>query len=105
MKEVKQLKEQYQLSVKTKSTWFGQFDHHFIYRRDNICRSFSTKQEKSYALLHETEYKCYGLKVRNKRGGNLPSDWEDLPSFVYRGERDWKRNSKRKHQYFRVKNM
>lgn len=105
MKEVKQLKEQYQLSIKTKSTWFGEYDHHFIYRRNNICRCFSTKQEKSSTLFHRAEYKEYNLRVRNKRGSNLPSDWEDLPSFVYRGERDWKRNSKRKHQFFRIQSI
>lgn len=105
MSELKKLKEQYVLSVKKKPTWFGQTDFFHIHRRDCICRRFSTKQEKSCSQMHEIEYKEFGFKVRCRRNSHLIDAWEDLPSFVYRGERDWKRNSKRSHQYFRIKDV
>lgn len=102
MIELKKLKEQYQLSIKKKTTWFGEFDHLHIHRRNHICRCFSTKQEKALTQLHEIEYKEYNFKVRCRRNSHLVDAWEDVPSYVYRGDRDWKRNSKRKHQYFRI---
>ena len=102
MKELKKLKVQYQLSIKKQATWFGEFDYFHIYRRNSIYRRFSTKQEKSCAQLHEVEYKEYNFKVRCRRNSHLVDAWEDIPSYVCRGERDWKRNSKRKHQYFRI---
>lgn len=103
MKELKKLKEQYRVSLAKKSTFFGGIiENSYIYRRDNICRCFSTKQEKALSQLHEIEYKEYNLKIRCKRNSNLIDDWEDVPTFVHCGERDWKRNSKRKRQYFRI---
>ena len=103
MKEQKKLKEQYRVSLTRKTTFFnGLIENSFVFRRDGIYRNFSTKQEKALSGLHEIEYKKYGLKIRCKRNSNLVDAWEDLPSYVYRGERDWKRNSKRKHQYFRI---
>lgn len=106
MIEQKQLKEQYQLSAKTKSTWFGDFDYRHIYRRNDLFRCFSTKQEKALSKMHSREYgKKYGLKLRRKRLNNLLNSWDDLASSLYNHERDWKKNSKRKHQYFRIPNL
>lgn len=106
MKELKQLKEQYLLSTKKKSTWFGESDYRFIFRRNDLFRCFSTKQEKALSNLHHIEYaKKYGLKLRSKRLTNLLSDWDDISSSIYSGEKTWKINSKRKHQYYRIKNI
>jgi hypothetical protein len=106
MKELKKLKEQYRVSLTRKTTFFcGMIENSYVFRRDGYCRNFSTKQEKALSALHEIEYKKYGLKIRCKRNLNLVDAWEDLPSFVYRGDRDWKRNSKRKHQYFRIREV
>lgn len=105
MSELKKLKEQYVLSAKPQATWFGETNYTHPHRHNFCCRRFSTKQEKSCAQMHEIEYKDYGLKIRCRRSNNLIDAWEDIPSFVYRGERDWKRSSKRKNQYFRIKEV
>lgn len=103
--EQKKLKQQYILSAKPRPHWFGEFQLVFLYRRDYMHRHFSTKQEKSYAVMHALEYKEYKLRIRPKRGKCLPKDWDDFPAFVHDGERDWKRNSKRRHQYYRIKSV
>lgn len=67
------------------------------------CRSFSTKQERSMAFMHEIEYAEYGLKVRPHRGNNLVDAWDDLYCHFNSTTKSWKHNSKRRHQYYRQK--
>lgn len=101
MKNPKRIKEQY-IVCGEKHYRFGLITYR-PYLRNVWFREFSTKQEKSYALLHQIEYAEYGLRIRNRRGSNLPDSWEDLRSSVDDGAKSWKHNSKRKSQYFREK--
>lgn len=104
MDKLKRLKQQYVKVVKKGLT--GDYDDEiYPHRRDTYYRHYSVKQEKSSFFLHEIEYRSYFLKLRKKRGRALMCSWttEHTPAFFY-GGKNWKHNSKRKHQYYREKN-
>ncbi|BCX73912.1 hypothetical protein RFY44_04215 [Acinetobacter bereziniae] len=104
MDKLKRLKQQYVKVVKKGLT--GDYDDEiYPHRRDTYYRHYSVKQEKSSFFLHEIEYRSYFLKLRKKRGRALMCSWttEHTPAFCY-GGKNWKHNSKRKHQYYREKN-
>ncbi|WP_218644972.1 hypothetical protein [Acinetobacter sp. SwsAc5] len=102
MKNPNQIKEQF-IVVGCKTTIFGYCVSRRPYLRNAWFRRFSTKQEKAYALLHKIECAEYNVKIRVRRGKNLPDEWDDLRSSVNYGIKGWKRNSKRKHQYLNVR--
>lgn len=93
------LKEQYIKSDKPTGRYAYLVRYDYPYRRNNFCRSFSTTQERSYAMMHEIEYEEYNFKVRVRRTTGLPSSWDDLPSSLYEVEKCWKNNSRRRHQW------
>lgn len=104
MDKLKHLKPQYVKVVKKGLT--GDYDDEFFPNlQDKSYRHFSTKQEKSFYFLHRLEYKNYGINLRGKRRKMLISSWEDLSPFSAYGGKNWKHQSKRKHQYFRLKNL
>ena len=70
----------------------------YIYRKDQLYRKFSTKQEKTCTIMHEIEYKEYCLKVRSKRKTRMIDSRDAQKSSLYNAK-DWKRSSRRKNQY------
>ena len=70
--------------------------------RSGCHKHFSTKQEKSFYIMHQIEYKDYPLRMRSKRSSSsLAEPWDDFPSYVYDKRKSWKHNSKRKNQYYK----
>ena len=102
MKKRMMLKEQYKKSVQPYTSAFAGLDYDYPCRRNFIFRKFSTRQEKSSALMHKIEYAEYGLKIRVCRAAALVDDYEDLVSGLYGVKNCWKHNSKRKHQWIEV---
>ena len=105
MDKLKHLKPQYVKVVKKGLT--GDYDDEFFpNRQDRIDRKYSVKQEKSNFFLHEIEYRYYFLKLRCKRGRPLMDSWTaGYAPFSCYGGKNCKHQSKRKHQYFRLKNL
>lgn len=101
MNKHQQLKQRFIKSKVDKVIFFNITIENYIFRKSGIVRKFSTKQEKSCSIMHEIEYKEYGLKVRSKRNSALIDDREDKSSDFDKAKKDWKRNSKRKHQYYK----
>lgn len=100
--KLKLLKEQYHVEDKP-TTFYGREIYRAKKLRNQVCRVFSTKQERSYYLLHLAEYKGeYPLHLRARRGKSLVDSWEDLPTSVYEVEKCWKNNSRRKNQWYRI---
>lgn len=102
--KLKRLKEQYHLEDKL-SSFYGNEFHRAYKRKDRCFRAFSTKQERSYYQLHLAEYEGTILRLRARRGNVLPTSWDDLPSGVYDAEKNWKTSTRRKAQWYRVKEM
>jgi hypothetical protein len=100
------LKKQY-LHSKTKiyiSRFNGEVDSWEVFPdiRSQCHKKISSKQEKSFFIQHENEYKEYGLKLRRRRSANnLFDSWDDLPSYVYKNRKSWKQSTKRKNQYYK----
>ncbi len=71
--------------------------------RDYMFRHLSTKQERSLYLMHEHEYfKEYNLKLRKKRSARqLPTEYDDIRSFVKKSSASWKHSTKRRTQYYK----
>ena len=61
----------------------------------------SSAYDKKELFMHHIEYSGYPLKIRIARGAGLPYVWDDFPTFVYKYTKNWKRNSKRPHQYYK----
>lgn len=101
MKNPNRIKEQF-IVLGEEHSRYGYFNYR-PFLRNVWFREFSTKQEKAYSLLHQIECAEYGLKIRVRRGKNLPDSWDDLRSSINYGVKGWKRNSKRKHQYLNMK--
>lgn len=102
--KAKKLKSQYKTTLR-----FPDDDHRSFLDYPNLrnwyYRSFSTKQEKSCAILHAIECREMSVKVRirERRGKSLPSDWDDFKSTFHYVKKCWKHNSKRAHQYYKEK--
>ncbi len=93
------LKEQYVKSDKPRGRYAYLVSCTYPHRRNKYFRSFSTRQEKSHALMHEIEYAEYGFKVRARRANALIDAYEDVSTALYEVEKCWKNNSKRRHQW------
>ncbi len=103
--KLKMLKEQYHVEDKP-TTFYGREIFLAKKARNGICRSFSTKQERSFYFMHVAEYaKDYPLRLRVSRGSGLIDAWEDLASGHYEVEKCWKNNSRRKNQWYRITEM
>lgn len=63
-------------------------------------KHFSTKQEKSKALIDIIEYKEFGLKVRQKRSSGLANPYDDYVGTIWNTRKSWKHKSKKRKQYF-----
>lgn len=100
--EVRKLKAQYR--KRNTKYWIDEFwdERYYPSLRGDWYRSFSTKQERSSAMLHEIEFKEFGIKVRPSRAANLVDSWDDIPCSARWSRKSWKHHSKRKHQYFRI---
>ena len=101
-----QLKNQYKNSkIRTYTRWSnGNIEEYEIFPSVRSCvhKNFSTKQEKSYFIMHENEYKKYGLKLRRRRSpSNLVDSWDDLVTYVYKNKKSWKQGTKRRNQYYK----
>lgn len=102
--KLKKLKEQYHLEDKV-TNFFGREFHRAYKCKNRYYREFSTKQERSYYQLHLAEYRGTKLRLRARRGNALPTSWDDLPTGMYDAEKNWKTSTRRKTQWYRVKEM
>ena len=96
---MKKLKSQYLQSVKAHPDDY--FSKRYPRIRSIYFKKFSIRQERSFYFMHHIEYSGYPLKIRIARGAGLPYVWDDFPTFVYKYTKNWKRNSKRPHQYYK----
>lgn len=96
---MKKLKNQYIKSDVATKIFGISVAHSYPLRRDVYYRRFSTKQEKSSAMMHLKEYSEHGLKIRSRRAGGLADPYDDYPSKLSALEKCWKNNSKRRHQW------
>ncbi len=100
----KKLKEQYRNESIKRTHFLSMFSDwaHFPNMRNHCFRGFSTKQERTFYIMHSNEYGLeYGLKLRAARSANnLPDSWDDLHAFGYERAKSWKHNSRRNKQYF-----
>lgn len=71
--------------------------------RNYYFRSFSTKQEKSLAILHRIECREMGveLKIRVTRANGLIDAWDDVHASFHYLKDSWKHNSKRRTQHYK----
>lgn len=100
--KLKKLKEQYHLE--DKPTVFWGHSYHKAYKcKNKYFREFSTTQERAMYFLHKKEYADTILRLRARRGGVLPTSWDDLTTGIYDAEKCWKTNSKRKTQWYKIK--
>jgi hypothetical protein len=102
--KLKKLKEQYHLEDKFTSFYGHEFQRAYKCK-SRYFREFSTKQERSYYQLHLAEYQGLPLRLRARRGNALPTSWDDLPTGVYDAEKCWKTSTRRKTQWYRIKEM
>ena len=96
---MKRLKQQYHRCINHRH--LGYLWEVYPSIRSGIHKRFSTKQEKSFYLMHLAECKEYPVKLRASRGKALANPWDDYPSFVYDLAKSWKHNSKRRYQYYK----
>lgn len=102
--KLKNLKAQYH--VADKASYFYGTEYFRAYNcRNKYFREFSTKQEKSFYLMHLAEYRGTELRLRARRGKALPSSWDDLPTGIYDAEKCWKTSTRRKNQWYRIAEM
>lgn len=60
-------------------------------------RAICTFQERAhYYIDPEAKEMCVNVKMRNSRGNNLPTSWDDIYSW---NQKCWKKQSKRQHQW------
>jgi hypothetical protein len=101
---MKEPKEQYRNSRKRQSRILASLGvleefEYYPNMRSYCIRSFSTKQEKSYYYMHETEYREYNIKYRASRNNALKDPWDDVPCTGYILAKSWKHRSKSTNQY------
>ena len=104
---MKKLKEQYRNKQEYEVFYHGKRYVRSILpnARNQTFRSFSTKQERSLYLLHKSEFRHadFHITLRARRGKALPDPWDDIISSLYGVKKSWKHNSKRRHQYHRIR--
>jgi hypothetical protein len=112
----KKLKHHFKNGYKIKKLWKADYnfineevverfyeDEYFPNIKNYYFRKIKTKQERMFFEHHNLEYsKEFNLKLRKRRSSkNLPNSWDEIHSGVFKTNKSWKHNSKRKKQYYK----